>query len=225
MNDLSLHSQSVLLAEKTLSFNLMPCVELDDSWLEAMPQGLGPRIMEENSHVAPQVGQYLLDTFEIADRYWSDFSASRNRLALLDCYTLQKVCMHIGLVLQGSKIRAEVNGAAIKRLRDAVGAEAVNFVFKTAPLIGETPEFYFHTDINDIRLNLIALGVAYTIHQNAAGDSAYTTRLLFKLPKKLSKDLHRHLQTADGHKADDAMPRITRRVIKEVAPQWLPLFN
>lgn len=225
MTDTATHSQASLLAERALSFNLMPCVELDDTWLEAMPNGELYRTIGKSSYAEPQLAQYLLDTFQIAGRYWSDFSAPRTRLALLERHTLQKVCMHIGLALRGPEIRAEVNGAAIKELRDAVGADAIDFVFKTAPLIGATPEFVFDAGANDIRLDLIALGAAYAIHQEAAGDSAYTTRLLFKLPQKLSKAFHGYLETADVYEKTNALPPITRRVIKEVAPQWLPLFN
>ena len=225
MNDPAAHFHSSLLAEKALSFNLMPCVELDDTWLAATPHGHVCCAIGENSYAESQVAQYLLDTFEIAGRYWSDFSAPRTRLALLDRNILQKICMHIGLVLRGPEIRSKVNGAEIKKMRGAIGVQAMEFTFKTAPLIGAPPEFIFDADTDDIRLDLIALGAAYGIHQGAAGDNAYTTRLLFKLPQPLSKPFHGYLQSADACEKSDTLPPIARRVIKEVAPQWLPLFN
>ena len=225
MNDPAAHSQPSLLAEKALSFNLMPCAGLDGTWLDAAQHGRLCHAAAASPDAEPKLGQYLLDTFEIADRYWCDFSAPRTRLALLDRHILQKVCMHTGLVLRGPEIRAELNGAVIKELRDAVGAEAIDFVFKTAPLIGAPPEFIFDADTGDIRLDLIALGAAYAVHPEAANDNAYTARLLFKLPQKLSKAFHACLRTGDVFERTDTLPPITRRVIKEVAPQWLPLFN
>ncbi|MEM9618007.1 MAG: SctK family type III secretion system sorting platform protein [Pseudomonadota bacterium] len=225
MTFLEANSQTRLLAEKTLSFNLMPCVELDDTWLETPSHSQLYRVVRESSDAEPWLAQYLFDTFDIADRYWCDFSAPNTRLALLDRRTLQKVCLHIGLVLRGPEIRAEVNGTAIKKLRSAVGAEAMDFVFRTAPLIGVPPDFAFDAGVDDIRLDLIALGAAYAIRHEAARESAYITRFLFKLPREVSKILQDYSQTSDIHEKTDALSAITRRVIKEAAPQWLPLFN
>lgn len=225
MNDLTISSENLLLAERTLSFNLMPLYELDQSWLESVPHVQTCLMASEIVDAEQWLSRYLLDAFDLTDRYWCDFSAPRARLALLDRRALQDICIHIGLVLRGDELRAEVNGATLKKLRDGIGAEAMDFAFKTAPLIGSPPKFALRHYTNDMLLDVMLLGAAYTIHLKAASDSAYATRFFLRLPRSLSKLLQDFIENPNNNESSDGLPPLTRRVIKEVAPQWLPLFK
>ena len=225
MNDLVTLSQDPFLTERTLSFNLMPLYELDESWLESVPHAQTCLFANETIDAEQWLSQYLLDTFDLTSKYWWDFSAPRARLALLDRHTLQDVCIHIGLVLRGDELRAEVNGATIKKLREGIGKRAMDFAFKTAPLIGTPPKFVLRHRADDALLDLMLLGAAYAIHVKAAADSAYATRFLLRLPYRLSTHLEQYIKDPESHESSDTLPPITRRVMKEVAPQWLPLFS
>lgn len=225
MNDLTISFEDLLLVERTLSFNLMPLYELDQSWLESVPHVQICLMASEIVDAEQWLSRYLLDAFDLTDRYWCDFSAPRARLALLDRRTLQDICIHIGLVLRGDELRAEVNGATLKKLRDGIGAEAMDFAFKTAPLIGAPPKFALRHYTNDMFLDVMLLGAAYAIHLKAASDSAYATRFFLKLPRRLSELLQDFIENSSINESSDELPPLTRRVIKEVAPQWLPLFK
>lgn len=225
MNDFAETSHAPFLAERTLSFNLMPCLEMDETWLAFFSHGQVCSAIGDNPDAESQIAQYLLDTFNLTNQYWCEFSAPRMRVALLDRYTLQKVCLYVGLVLRGAELRAEVSRAALERLRRDIGGEAMDFLFKTAPLIGAPRALAVNMGADDTRLDLMALGASYSIHYAAADDNAYTKRFLMRLPQKSADAFQRYLESVDPDEKSDALPPVTRRVIKEAAPQWLALFN
>lgn len=209
---------------KAVAFNLSPLKDLDESWLQTIPNG---RLLPHLRGAAAErwVSRHLLDAFDLAGRYWEDFSAPRARLALLDRQTLQAVLFHVGLVLRGGEIRGELNGARVKQLRAEIGAAAMDFVVKVAPLYGAVPELAYEPELADPRARLMLIGAAYSVHRTAAADAAYIMRLAFKLPNGLCDGL---LKLANAHSSDDAgdsLPRVTRRVIKDLVPQWLALFD
>ena len=225
MADPAVDPKNALLAERTLCFNLMPLRDLDESWLDVAGYAEMFRMATDVANAERWLSRYLIDTFGLADRYWFDFSAPRARLALLDRRALQDVCIHVGLVLRGPELRAEVNGVAMKRLRQDLGAEALDFAFKTAPLIGAPEDFSLNAGVGDVRLDLMACGAAYAVHVKAAVDAAYARRFFLKFPQALSTPLQGHIEKSYNEEDDEVLSPLTRRVMKEVAPQWLPLFN
>jgi hypothetical protein len=213
------------IKERIVGFNLMPFRDLDESWLDAVPHGHVYRHLNYTPEGERWFSQHLLETFNLKGRYWEDFSAPRTRLALLDKRALQDIFLFVGLVLHGPALRAEVSGVRLKRLRAAIGAKAMEFTFKTAPLLGEPPAISLDRESDDDRLSVMLAGAAYSVHGRIAADSAYGARFAFRLPQSLAKRLEEFAKQSTRKETDDALPALTRRVMKEVAPSWLPLFN
>ncbi len=212
-----------------VSFNLSPLKDLDESWLQTLPNGnLVPHL--RGAAAERWVSRHLLDAFDLSGRYWEDFSAPRARLALLDRAALQTVLFHVGLVLRAGEFRNLLDGARVKALRDEVGPAAYDFAVKTAPLYGATPAFDYEPEPNTgMRERLLLTGALHSLHRGAAADPAYITRVAFKLPVSLCRCLMKAVSALPPETSwpapGDTLPHLTRRIVKDMAPQWLTLFD
>ena len=217
--------QPTLLDERVLRFNLMPVEDMDESWLDGLPNGRLWPVVKQSADGRRWFSKYILDQFHLTGRYWTDFSKPRARLALIDRRALQTVFFYIGLTLKSADIRSEVNGAKLKELRAELGPDAMNFAFRSAPLIGAPPRFAIKHDTDNMRSGVMLAGAAYAVHAGLVSTEAYIKRLCLRLPRAMAEKLQ---ETATGASPDgnaDELPRLVRRVVKEVAPQWLPLFS
>jgi YOP proteins translocation protein K (YscK) len=208
-----------------VAFNLSPLKDLDESWLQTLPNGgLVPHL--RGAAAERWVSRYLLDAFDLGGRYWDDFSAPRTRLALMDRASLQSVLFHVGLALKSDAFRNLLDGARIKALRDEIGPEAYDFAVKAAPLYGAPPTFdYEPPALPDTPARLMLTGAAFSLHGAAAADAAYITRFAFKLPAALCDGLSKVAGARSAAEEGDALPRLTRRIIKDRVPRWLSLFD
>lgn len=226
MDNVDSQTQVDRFAAETLRFNLEPLSDIDDSWTEVLPFEDLYRAGLAIPAATPWLSRYVLDEQEVATRYWCDFSVQRARLALMDRETLQGVCLYVGLALKGPEIRNQVDGAFVKNLRSAVGPEAVDFVFRTAPLLGEPPSVLIKQDDKvDLRAAYILLGALYSTYGPALKDDAYVKRLVLKLPQSIAEAFYIQSHQPQWRNADPETPAFVMRIIKEAAPQCLPLFN
>jgi len=129
-------------------------------------------------------------------------------------------------VLSGDAFRNLLNGARIKALRGEIGSAAYDFVVKAAPLYGAPPAFDYDPPAQlDSRGRLMLTGAAFSLHRGAAADAAYITRFAFRLPAALCDGLMTVAGERPAEEAGDALPRLTRRIIKDRVPRWLNLFD
>jgi hypothetical protein len=212
-----------------LAFNFHPASYLHASWFDTIEHGDMARRLCADPDGAADVSRYLLPRLELMSRFHSDFSNPCSRLALLPGATFEHLCLYLGLVLRSETLRREILGARLRELKKAVGDEAVAFVFKRVPLLGAIPDFPFEPQLpaDDLRQRFTLIGARFCILPLAAEGDALLRRVLFKLPQSWASQLAAdddddfYLAEPDRHAP---LPPVVRKLIKELVPQWHPLF-
>ena len=214
------------LEREVLRFNLEPLANLDQSWLEAVSCKDVFLLLRDTPDAWPWLSQHLLNDSGLANSYWEEFSPQRARLALLPRDTIQVIFLYVGLTVRGPEFRSQIAGETLKELRDEIGAEALEFVFRTAPLLGTPPSFALEVDTNTpLRSELILLGALYCAYRAAAKSDAYLKRLALKLPKEIADDFFVLARSSEAQSTDEQVPPLVMRVIREVAPRCLHLLD
>ena len=176
--------------------------------------------LKASSAATPYLSRYLLEELKLTEAFYFNFEAPRARLALIDAGDLQQLFLYVGLTLRSGEIRGALDGARLKRLRLALGAEALDFVMKRVPLLGKLPQFAFDQDLPNPRDRMILVGAIYSLLPSAASDPAYMGRLALKLPSSLGHDLLKAGGQGPGEAGTDLRP-LTRRLMREIIPRWL----
>ncbi|MEM9763362.1 MAG: SctK family type III secretion system sorting platform protein [Pseudomonadota bacterium] len=215
----------VTTARLALDFNLAPLVEMDPSWVEVLGVGAAYSTLSSCRQSKPWLAQHLLDTMQVSDVFWTDFSRPRARLALLDGATLQRVLLYVGVCLRHDELRGELDGAVISRIRASIGEDAFEFAIGGAPLIAAGAHFERSVTLTEPRLHFMVTGAAYAIDPRAARVPAYLQRLSLRLPKSVADGFSRALATSGPCDSDAALPPLVRRIVTEIAEPWLPFFD
>ena len=208
--------------ELVLIFNTQPAVYLHDSWFDVVPHGAVARRLSTNPKAAALVSNYLLRTFSLERTYCIDFTNPWARLALLDGPALERLFMHLGLILRSDELQREVMGERLRSLKQAVGAEGLHFATKRAPLLGVIPHFIFEPDTLDPRTRFSLIGARFCTIQLAAFGQPLLRRMTLKLPADWSACLN-----APGPRPPEystVLPPLLRKLIKDLLPTWNPLF-
>ena len=213
---------SVSVSDLT-AFNLDPLAQIDQSWLAGSPHATIFEDLSREPTPRPWLNRYLLRDAEIADDFWTDFSAPRARLALLDRSTLQRLLVRVGLVLNGDAIRKEFDGGKRRKFREQLGEDDFNFVMREATLLGRHAPLEANAGFGDQRLGFMAVGAAHALPHDLLASKAYRNRLAFRLPKDLVSTLEEFATSARG--GDSApLTALSKKILQGVAPKWLPIF-
>lgn len=214
-------------AAALVAFNFDPISQIDGSWL-AEHGGAGSELLESIAHspdARPKLARYLMDHHKLTGTWWTDFSFPRSRIALLDRDVLQTVLLRMGLLIKGDEIRRDLDGAHRRTTRARIGDEDMDFVLGTAPLLGRPEPVDHEFEHTDPRHRFMALGLAACADRMLLEESAYRVRLSLRLPKQLAVTLS-DLATADRSlRGSPGLSRLIRRILKDFAPSWLPLFD
>ncbi len=210
---------------ETLDFNLAPIGYLDPSWYEAFDHGPLMRALSFRPASRSWLSRRLLEDANLNAMHWTDFRRPRTRIALLDRESLQRVLLHIGLVLAHDTLRTELDGAAVKRLRRSVGAGALDFAIRSGPLLAPPLDVNLIDGPEEPRLRFMFVGARHALDPQAATAPAYRARLAWKLPAVLAEPLAAPSWPQAGDPKGGSVPRLVGRLIKELAPEWLPLFD
>ncbi len=209
---------------RAVVFNLAPATYIHDSWLETLPHGELVGILKREPDALASVSQFLLDALHLRDGYFCDFAEPRSRLALLDSAVLEKMFLYAGLALRSEEIRGEIDGVRLGRLREALGASALEFAVKRAPLLGKLPLFDYEPAASNLRVRLTLIGAMYALSPAHWNDPAYSRRVILKLPRGLSEELQSTLPEHPRGDPGPELPGLARRLIREFAPEWQALF-
>lgn len=130
-----------------------------ESWFAALPHGEACQALAGFPRARARVSHYLLDTLELKDRFFPDFSEPRSRLALLDPDLLANLFLYIGTALRHEEFRNELDGRRVKTLRAELGQTLYEYVTRRVPLSGPVPAYPFEPDNgDDLRQRLIQIG-------------------------------------------------------------------
>ena len=207
-----------------LDFALAPARYVDPSWLADAPHGEAYRRLAGAGACGRRLSRWLIDSFRLAEVDLALFEAPRARLALLDRASFERVTLHVGAALRGDELRGVLSGAERTRIREAIGPEAFAFATAGSLLLGQPPAFGFEPHERSLPTRLIAIGAAFSLSPVAWADPAYVGRVRLKLPKPLARELLGDWTARADLPPDPALPPLTRRVLRECAPQWQPLF-
>ncbi len=213
------------LTREMVDFNLAPAGYLHESWRPTLPHGEIYQALSDRPQAGRRLSRYLIDTFDLGAAFYDDFSEPRARLALLDGKYLESLFLYVGAALRSAELRNQLDGSKIATLRRVVGAGPLDYATKRTSFAGAPPDFSYEPEISEPRLRFMQIGAAYSISPRASAETSYLTRLALKLPHGMSKSLKADLPAAAGEPDSEALPPVTRRVVKEFLPQWLPLFD
>jgi hypothetical protein len=207
-----------------IEFALAPARYIEPSWLADAPHGDAFRRLAQAGACARRLSRWVIESFRLSDFDPAVLETPRARLALMDWPLLERIALHVGAALRGDELRGVLAGAERARIREELGAEAFAFATGGSLLFGSPPAFGFEPHGQDLRARLIAIGAAFSLSPAAWADVAYVGRVRLKLPKPVARELLGDWTTRDDLPPDPALPPLTRRVVREVAPQWLPFF-
>ena len=214
------------LAALSLDFNLAPVKYLHDSWYAVLPRGEFCRRLLGHGRARAHVSRYLLESLGLERRFHDDFSEPRSRLALLEPRLLETLFLYVGGALRSAEFRRELNGTRVALLNRALGSNLLDYATKRVPFAGPVPEFTYEPEMRDNpRLRLIRIGAVYSMSPRAAADPAYVGRVVLKLPHPISIDLISDVAREAVEPDNPGLPIVTRRVVREFLPKWLPLFD
>lgn len=208
-------------------FNFDPLSQIDSSWLAGHGEA-GSDLLESivrSPDARPKLARYLLDHHELTGKWWTDFSFPRSRIALLDRDVLQTALLRLGLLLKGDEIRHDLDGAHRRTTRARIGDEDMNFVLRTAPLLGRPEPIDYDCEHADPRHSFMAFGLAASVDRMLLEESAYRVRLSLRLPKQLAETLSDLATTDRSLRGAPGLSALIRRILKDFAPSWLPLFD
>ena len=217
-------SGAATLAAASVDFNLAPIATVDPSWLSAMAHGALIEQLRGEPAAQGWLSAHLLGKFDISDAYWTDFGPSRHRLALVDPPILQLLCLRLGLVLRGEEVRREIDGARLKALAARIGEDNLQFAVRAAPLLGRPPAFDYESGIREVRLRYMMIGAAFALPSVAMADRGYATRVALRLPREMHEELF-GLAALRPASEEPTLPTLAKRILREVGPSWLPLFD
>ncbi|MTW22498.1 YscK family type III secretion system sorting platform protein [Allochromatium palmeri] len=208
--------------ERALILNTQPTRYLHASWYEALPHRELARRLMACARAEAALSRYLLQSFELEGRYVENFSNPWARLALLDGPWIERLMRRLGLALHASRLRLELSGERLRRLKSALSAEDWNFMMRETPLLGPIPVFHSepHRPDADPATRFALIGTRFCVLQGlGALDEALIRRLALKLPADWTPAL-----SAARVPQSNALPPILRRLLRELPPAWIPLF-
>lgn len=218
--------RSFSMKEQLLLFNLAPVTYVHDSWYEALPHGQVCQFLATQRGARRSVSQHLLENRGVTRSFYKNFDEPRARLALLETRYLEELFLYVGALLRNAEFRNELDGKRILTLRKFLGPQVLEYATKRAPFAGPVPDFPYEPEgDNNPRLRLIQIGAVYSLSPRASAEPAYLQRLALKLPQRIANGLLTDLPHSAGAPEDTGLPKVTRRIVREMLPKWLPLFG
>lgn len=213
-------------ANALATFNFDPLSQMDRSWLAEHGEA-GSELLESlasNRDARPKLARRLLDHHKLTGAWWTDFSSALSRIALLERDVLQTVLLRAGLVVKGDEIRRDLDGGRRRATRSRIGDEDMDFALRTAPLLGRPKPIGYACDHADPRHRFMAFGLAASVDRRLLKESAYRVRLALRLPKQLA-DVLSDLADTGSPGGTQRPGALTKRILKDLAPPWLTLFD
>lgn len=210
-----------------LALTLSPTRFVHPSHLDQARFGTLIRRLNAVPRCRADLDDYLLDGLALRDGGCTDFAAPITRLLLLDNEALARLCLYLGLVVQGDALRRELDGQRLRQIRALIGDNAYEFAYKRAPLLGRPPTIEPLTEDAAADLGLMRSGTRCLAAWLGAGvtadlAAARSRRLLLKLPVELSDALTEPLAASAPL---DRLPPLLAKLLNEALPEWLPLFD
>lgn len=203
-------------------FNLLPSRYMHASWAdELFTPDLWERL-RQSSRAEPHINGMILDDLGVGGTFPTTFDTPAMRLALVDGETLERLSLHLGMVMDGTALRTTIAGDAVRQLRETLGAESYLFAVQNAPLlarIAPAAPSASASDTPDLPLveHLRSVGMALIGSAMAGLPKDIFKRFRLKLPRATNTDFI----LSDG--AARALT-LTTRVLKETEPRWASLF-
>lgn len=222
MVDVSLGLPESSWRARALIFNTQPARYLHDSWYERLPHNAILSRLSDSPRARAALSRHLLAAFALDGRYVEDFTNPWARLALLDGPWIERLMRRLGLALRSPRLRLELSGEHLRRLKSALSAEDWNFVTRETPLLGRIPAFHSEPRQPDAdpATQFALIGTRFCVLQGlGALDEALIRRLALKLPADWAPTLH-----TPRVPSADTLPLILRKLLRELPPAWTPLF-
>ena len=115
-------------------FNYYPNRYIHGSWVERLENAAIISRLLKRSRSEDNLADYLLDRFELKDKYWFDFDTPLRQLLLRGRDDILRIVMHAGGVLNSRHVRQAVQAGNAVQWRGALGGRLFDFAANEAPL-------------------------------------------------------------------------------------------
>ncbi|HLO79141.1 MAG TPA: SctK family type III secretion system sorting platform protein [Magnetospirillum sp.] len=200
-------------------FNLLPSRYMHASWADELFTPEIWRRLQESPRAEPHLNRMILGDLGVSGTFPADFCGWAARLALVDGTTVDRLALHLGMVVEGAALRRVIAGEEVRRLREALGADGHAFAVQRAPLLAAAAGLPSPVNSGGSPLieRLRSAGISLIGSAMAGLPPEILKRFLLKLPR-----------TARGSFIpSDRSARalaLTTRVFKETEPKWASLF-
>jgi hypothetical protein len=206
-----------------LEFNYRPLSYLHDSWYHDLEYAELIRTLAGQRLARPALSRHLTQVLGVSAEPWLDFSWPMSRFALLPTPVLNRFCLALGLCHFADAICRVVVAEHVSRLRGQLGEEDYQFALHRAPFLGADPERQARQLPSDGLVEGVAHeGMRQLLDRMAPLPQSLAQRLRLKLPRQV------RLEAGDGAAQGDRaapLPVFLHNILKEVIPEWQPLFN
>ena len=211
--------------EPALVLNFHPATYVHPSWLGPMDHRRVIELLRNEPASAIPVSRHLMHALELDRCHCEDFSTPFARLALMDGDAAARLYLYVGIALRSDELRGQIAGHQVRAVRDSLGAEAHAFGVRTSPLLGLIPEFSFEPEADDPTTRLSLIGAVYCwSHLQPKPEEAVLRRALLKLPASWEPYLSTAWDNPEGRDSGEDLPSLVDKILKEVLPEWRPLF-
>lgn len=203
-------------------FNLLPCRYMHESWAEALfTPDLWQRL-RRSRRAEHALSRLVLDDLGVTGSFPAAvYDEPRARLALLSPETVERVSLHLGIVLDGAGLRRVIDREGVTHLRAALGEDTYSFAVQRSPLLataGPADEGRGDgVEAATLPERLVAGGRSILARAMAGLPTEVLKRFRLKLPREAALDF----TLSDGSAAAAAL---AVRVIRETEPRWASLF-
>ena len=165
-------------------FNYYPNRYIHSSWVARLENAAIISRLLKRARSEDNLASYLLDRFELKDKYWFYFDTPLRQLLLRSRDDILRIAMYAGVVLNSRHIRGAIETGDAMPWRRALGHRLFEFAVNEAPLdfnVAGLPSIAAPTPRADRRAQVVASGL-WCLGKALEGEpSALVERLYLKM--------------------------------------------
>ncbi|MGI3066657.1 SctK family type III secretion system sorting platform protein VscK [Vibrio diabolicus] len=214
------------LAQVQHQFNYAPCQYIHKSWIEQKQPWL---LNIEGWRDNPMFNQWCINEWALSPVPETAFNKPCHSLALLPADALNQLVLMVGGALHCVAMRGVVLKHPKQVLNNVFGLEGTRFLIQNGPmLLSSWPQGWQHPlpeslDERSVEAKMQALGYAWIRFVLVNSPEDIVLRWQFKLEQQLSESTEMASWLAKDQR--DLAYRLTKKIAKQVIPQWFHLLK
>lgn len=205
-------------------FNMRPARYIHKSWIEPM---ISPSLftdLKRSRHAEKRLSDMILKRFQLDRDFFFDFEEPRRRLALIDGGRLSRLIFLAGIAVNSPRYTKVVERDKLIALKGEIGEGAYLFALRKAPFLMGRMAFPLSGEqgSENTRSHAVRCGMECLRACFSGDPETLITRILFKLPERLGRDIKRRPPEIERRHAWSLFRKV---LLQEVEPGWAPYIS